>query len=104
MANIALLNICKSYGNAKVIDNLTLSISSGELITLLGPSGCGKSTTLKAIAGLVAPDAGAILVDGRDITTVPVNRRNIGMVFQSLALFPHLTVGENVMFGLLRRG
>src|SRR6185437_7711672 len=104
MADIELRNISKSYGGTKVIDNLNLSVGSGEFVTLLGPSGCGKSTTLKAIAGLVQPDAGAVLVDGKDVTSVPVNRRNIGMVFQSLALFPHLTVGENIMFGLLRRG
>jgi ABC-type Fe3+/spermidine/putrescine transport system ATPase subunit len=103
MADIELRNISKSYGGTEVINSLNLSIRSGEFVTLLGPSGCGKSTTLKVIAGLVQPDAGAVLVDGKDVTSVPVNQRNIGMVFQSLALFPHLTVGENIMFGLLRR-
>ena len=103
MAAIELRGLAKRYGTAQVIDDLNLTISSGEFVTLLGPSGCGKSTTLKAIAGLVELDAGTILIDGSDVTNVPVNRRNIGMVFQSLALFPHMTVEENVMFGLLRR-
>jgi ABC-type Fe3+/spermidine/putrescine transport system ATPase subunit len=103
MAAIELRGLFKSYGAAKVIDDLNLSVASGEFVTLLGPSGCGKSTTLKAIAGLIETDAGTILVDGVDVTNVPVNRRNIGMVFQSLALFPHMTVEENVMYGLLRR-
>jgi len=103
MATIELCGLAKSYGAAKVIDDLNLTVGSGEFVTLLGPSGCGKSTTLKSIAGLVEPDAGTILIDGMDVTNVPVNRRNIGMVFQSLALFPHMTVEENVMFGLLRR-
>jgi ABC-type Fe3+/spermidine/putrescine transport system ATPase subunit len=103
MAAIELRGLVKSYGAARVIDDLNLAVASGEFVTLLGPSGCGKSTTLKAIAGLIAPDGGTILVDGVDVTHVPVNRRNIGMVFQSLALFPHMSVEENVMYGLLRR-
>src|SRR5260221_10754140 len=101
MAAIEFRGMAKSYGAAKVIDDLNLIVGSGEFVTLLGPSGCGKSTTLKSIAGLVEPDAGTVLIDGLDVTNVPVNRRNIGMVFQSLALFPHMTVEENVMFGLL---
>jgi ABC-type Fe3+/spermidine/putrescine transport system ATPase subunit len=103
MAAIELRGLAKSFGAAKVINDLNLTVGSGEFVTLLGPSGCGKSTTLKSIAGLIEPDAGTILIDGIDVTDVPVNRRNIGMVFQSLALFPHMTVEENVMFGLLRR-
>jgi ABC-type Fe3+/spermidine/putrescine transport system ATPase subunit len=103
MAAIELRGLVKSYGAARVIDDLNLTVASGEFVTLLGPSGCGKSTTLKAIAGLIEPDAGSILIDGVDVTNVPVNRRNIGMVFQSLALFPHMSVEENVMYGLLRR-
>lgn len=104
MADIELRGIAKSYNGTRVIDDLDLKVHSGEFVTLLGPSGCGKSTTLKAIAGLIELDTGSILVDGKDVSRLPVSRRNIGMVFQSLALFPHMTVEQNVMFGLLRRG
>ena len=91
------------FGGHIAVNDLSLSAQRGEFLTLLGPSGCGKTTTLRSIAGFVKPSAGRILVDGRDITSLPAHRRNIGMVFQSYALFPHLTVQENVAFGLRMR-
>ena len=91
------------YAGQAAIDGVSFSAGRGELLTLLGPSGCGKTTTLRAIAGFVAPASGRILLDGTDISALPTHRRNIGMVFQSYALFPHLTVGDNVGFGLRMR-
>jgi putative spermidine/putrescine transport system ATP-binding protein len=92
-----------TFGEQKVIDDLSINAERGEFLTLLGPSGCGKTTTLRAIAGFVIPSAGHITVDGRDFTTLPAHKRNIGIVFQSYALFPHLSVLENVAFGLRMR-
>jgi ABC-type Fe3+/spermidine/putrescine transport system ATPase subunit len=103
MATLSLDGICKRYGASTVIDDLSLDITSGEFITLLGPSGCGKSTTLKIIAGLECPDSGLVHLGGCDVTQVPASRRGIGLVFQSLALFPHMTVAQNVAFGLRMR-
>ena len=100
VARLELVRLGKSYGNAVAVDDATLSIVGGELVALLGPSGCGKTTTLRMVAGFVAPSAGRIELGGRDITHVPANRRDIGMVFQSYALFPHMTVQRNVEFGL----
>jgi putative spermidine/putrescine transport system ATP-binding protein len=91
------------YGGQIAVDNLTLGAEKGEFLTLLGPSGCGKTTILRSIAGFVLPTRGRILVDGKNIASLPPHRRNIGMVFQSYALFPHLTVLENVAFGLRMR-
>ena len=91
------------YGGQAAIDGVSFTARRGELLTLLGPSGCGKTTTLRAIAGFVTPSAGKILLDGQDISALPPHRRNIGMVFQSYALFPHLTVRDNVGFGLRMR-
>ncbi len=85
------------------MDNLSLAVEPGAMIALLGPSGCGKTTSLRMIAGLVQPTSGEITVDGRSITSVPIHRRNIGMLFQNYALFPHMTVAENVAFGLQAR-
>lgn len=82
------------------VDQLNLKIDSGELVTLLGPSGCGKTTTLRMLAGFEFPTSGSIIVGDKDISNVAPNKRNIGMVFQSYALFPHLTVFENVAYGL----
>jgi ABC-type Fe3+/spermidine/putrescine transport system ATPase subunit len=105
MAALRLEGITKSYGDAgPVVRDLSLSIGSGEFVTLLGPSGCGKSTTLKIVAGLVAPDRGRVALGGRDVTALPASARGVGMVFQNLALFPHLTAAENVAFGLRMRG
>ncbi len=91
------------YDGRIAVNNLSFSAEKGEFLTLLGPSGCGKTTTLRAIAGFVTPASGKILIDGKDITVLPPHRRNIGMVFQSYALFPHLTVYDNVGFGLRMR-
>jgi putative spermidine/putrescine transport system ATP-binding protein len=99
-AFVELKNLTLSYGNSAAVPALDLAINEGELITLLGPSGCGKTTTMRAIAGLLTPTAGTIHIDGRDVTRVPANKRGIGLVFQSYALFPHLNAFENVAFGL----
>jgi thiamine transport system ATP-binding protein len=88
-----------SFGDATVLDDVSVRLGPGEVIALLGPSGSGKTTLLRAIAGLIPIDAGAVRVDGADVTTLPTHRRGIGMVFQDNQLFPHLTTGENVAFG-----
>ncbi len=103
-AAVQLADLTKHYGQAAAVDRLSLNIEPGELVALLGPSGCGKTTSLRMIAGLVQPSSGEIFVNGRSITRVPVHKRNIGMLFQSYALFPHLTVAQNVAFGLEMRG
>jgi ABC-type Fe3+/spermidine/putrescine transport system ATPase subunit len=94
----------KSFGSVVAVDDISLDVASGEFVSLLGPSGCGKSTLLRTVAGLVEPDGGQVILAGEDITRVAVHRRNLGLVFQSYALFPHMTVFENVAFGLRRRG
>lgn len=99
-----LTGIVKRYGAQVVVDGLDFSIRSGEFVSLLGPSGCGKTTLLRIIAGLTESDAGRVVVGDTDVTSLPAHRRNIGVVFQSYALFPHLTVGENIAFGLKARG
>jgi putative spermidine/putrescine transport system ATP-binding protein len=101
---IVLKNITRRYGNFTAIDHLSLNVEAGEFISFLGPSGSGKSTTLMMIAGFETPDSGSIAIGGRDVTSVPPYRRDIGMVFQNYALFPHLTVAENVGFSLKQRG
>jgi spermidine/putrescine ABC transporter ATP-binding subunit len=93
-----------SFGAVDALKSVDVSIRAGEFVALLGPSGCGKTTLLRCIAGLVTPRGGEILVDGRPVTHVPVYRRDLGMVFQSYALFPHMTVAENVRFGLKMHG
>ena len=94
-------NICKRYaGSAPVLQDLSLTVEPGELFFLLGPSGCGKSTLLRIAAGLIEPDSGRILADGKDIGALPPERRGMPMVFQSYALWPHMDVFENVAFGL----
>ena len=103
--HLALAGLCKDYGvGDPAVDRLDLEIRRGEFVALLGPSGCGKTTTLRMVAGLVEPTAGQILLDGDDLTAKPTHRRNIGMVFQNYALFPHMTVADNVAFGLEMRG
>ncbi len=92
------------YGETKAVDSLTLSVAKGELVALLGPSGCGKTTTLRMAAGFVRPSAGRVVVAGQDVTHLPPHKRNMGVVFQSYALFPHLTALDNVAFGLRMRG
>jgi putative spermidine/putrescine transport system ATP-binding protein len=94
----------KAFGPARVLDGVDLAVSRGEFISLLGPSGCGKTTLLRIVAGLLAPDAGRVTLDGDDLTSRPPHKRDVSVVFQSYALFPHLTVGENVAFGLEARG
>jgi len=104
MTTVTISGLTKRYGGAAAaVDDLSIEIGEGELVSLLGPSGCGKTTTLRSIAGFVEPDAGQILFDGVDITALPPERRNIGMVFQNYALFPHMTVRENLRFGLEMR-
>ncbi len=97
---IDLVNISKSYDNTQVLDELNLYIRENEFLTLLGPSGCGKTTTLRLIGGFETPDTGKIIFDGADITNLPPNQRQVNTVFQKYALFPHMTIGENIAFGL----
>src|ERR671932_2658703 len=97
---VQLQDLQRHYGEVRALDGLTIEMSPGELVTLLGPSGCGKTTALRALAGLERLDGGRVLVDGRDITHAPANRRDMGMVFQAYSLFPHLTAQDNVAFGL----
>ena len=104
MSFVDLKNICVSYdGKTNILEGLNLQIQEGELVSLLGPSGCGKTTTLRVIAGYIDTKNGEFLVDGENFTKIPVHKRNFGIVFQSYALFPHLTVRENVAFGLKMR-
>ncbi|WP_454851293.1 ABC transporter ATP-binding protein [Rhizobium binxianense] len=103
-AYLQLDKLTLAYGDTVAVKDLDLSIGRGELVALLGPSGCGKTTTMRAIAGLLNPASGRIRLDGGDITRVPANKRAVGLVFQSYALFPHLTVYENVAFGLRLKG
>ena len=104
MSRLVLDRVGKRYGQAVAVDEFSLDVAQGELIVLLGPSGCGKTTTLRMVAGFVAASAGDILLDGTSILGVPPHRRGLGLVFQSYALFPHLTVARNVAFGLEMRG
>ncbi|TKT76232.1 ABC transporter ATP-binding protein [Aquamicrobium sp. LC103] len=92
------------YGTSKVLDDLSLNVAAGELVSLLGASGCGKTTTLRLIAGFLEPTSGSITLGGRDLTKLPAHKRHIGLVFQNYALFPHLSVRDNVAFGLKQRG
>jgi putative spermidine/putrescine transport system ATP-binding protein len=100
---LSLIGLTATYGQTRAVDQLTLQIPKGELLSLLGPSGCGKSTTLRMIAGFVPPSDGKVVLDGKNITGEPPHQRNIGVVFQSYALFPHLTALDNVGFGLRMR-
>lgn len=104
MAFMTLEKIGVSYDKKKqILKGLDLAVEKGELVSLLGPSGCGKTTTLRVVAGFIEPGEGTFTLDGNDMTTVPVHKRNFGIVFQSYALFPHLTVYDNVAFGLRTR-
>src|SRR5262245_11749049 len=103
MARLELSHLSKHFGGTVAVRDVTLDVGDGEFIVLLGPSGCGKTTTLRMIAGFVAPTSGRVRLGGREVTTLPPWQRNAGMVFQSYALFPHLTVAENVAFGLEMR-
>jgi spermidine/putrescine transport system ATP-binding protein len=103
-ADVRLVDLRKSFGEVVAVDGVSIEIRAGEFFSLLGPSGCGKTTTLRMIGGFELPTGGQILLRGQDITHEPPERRPVNMVFQSYALFPHLTVFENVAFGLRRRG
>ena len=94
----------KRFDDADVLRGVSLTIETGEFVTLLGPSGCGKTTTLRIVAGLTAPDAGSVLLDGADITALPPEKRDVNTVFQSYALFPHMNVEKNIAYGLRLRG
>src|SRR5688572_724504 len=103
-SRLALAGLRKAFASTTALHQVDLETREGEFISLLGPSGCGKTTTLRCIAGFETPDAGRVLLDGRDITGQPPEQRDIGMVFQNYALFPHLTVARNLAFGLEMRG
>jgi ABC-type Fe3+/spermidine/putrescine transport system ATPase subunit len=104
MATVHLESVTKRYGATVAVQDFSLDVRDGELVTLLGPSGCGKTTTLRMVAGLIEPTSGRILFDERDVTYAPPRKRNIGFVFQTPALFPHLSVADNVAFGLSVKG
>ena len=97
---IELRDISKRFNEVQAVVDFNLKIDKGEIVSLLGPSGCGKTTTLRMIAGFEIPDEGQILLNGKDIVNLPVRSRNMGMIFQNYALFPHMTVFENIAFGL----
>lgn len=101
---LVLKNITKSFGKATVIDNLDLTIKRGTMVTLLGPSGCGKTTVLRLVAGLESPTSGQIFIDCEDVTKSSIQNRDICIVFQSYALFPHMSIGDNVGYGLRMQG
>src|SRR4051812_21621450 len=103
MSDLELRNISKAFGTTLAVDGASFSLGNGEMLAVLGPSGCGKTTTLRMVAGFIMPTAGRILLKGRDITMLPPNHRDMGMVFQNYALFPHMTVFDNVAFGLRAR-
>ena len=103
MAQVTLHRLTKQFDDTPVVKGISLTVADGEFFSLLGPSGCGKTTILRMIAGFTFPTSGTVLFDGQDVTSVPANRRNTGMVFQNYALFPHMTVFENVAFGLRTR-
>jgi ABC-type Fe3+/spermidine/putrescine transport system ATPase subunit len=102
--SLELSGVARRYGDVRAVDGVDLVVPQGGTVALLGPSGCGKSTLLRLVAGLEAPDAGRLRLDGRDLAGVPPQARGVGMVFQDFALFPHLSVTDNVAFGLVERG
>jgi len=104
MSGLTLQNVTKQFGTFTAVRNVALTVPHGTFVCLLGPSGCGKTTLMRMVAGLDLPTEGEIRLDGKDITNVPTHKRDLGMVFQSLALFPHLTVGENIAYSLRIRG
>ena len=104
MAHLSVDNVDLSFDKVPVLTRATMAVDQGEVVAVLGPSGSGKSTLLRVIAGVAAPDAGTVTLSGHDITHVPTHQRGVGMVFQDNQLFPHLTVGENVAFGLKMAG
>lgn len=104
MANVTLTDIVKRFGSFTAVHRLSMEIPEGSFVTLLGPSGCGKTTTLRMVAGLLDPSEGDIAIRGRRVNDVPIHKRNLGLVFQNYALFPHRKVAENIAFGLKYRG
>ena len=104
MAYLELQNLHRDFGSVKALDGIEIQLGEGEFLSLLGPSGCGKTTALRLVAGFDRPDAGRIVVDGKDITNVSPNKRDMGMVFQAYSLFPNMTAEQNVEFGLKIRG
>ncbi|MGB3900538.1 MAG: ABC transporter ATP-binding protein [Mesorhizobium sp.] len=104
MSGLSLDAITKTFGDFTAVDNVALNVPNGSFVCLLGPSGCGKTTLLRMVAGLEEPTNGKVILDGEDITPLPTHKRNFGMVFQSLALFPHLSVGDNIAYALRIRG
>jgi len=103
MARLEIDRVTKRYGDVHAVRDLSLDVADGEFVVLLGPSGCGKTTTLRVVAGFAEPTCGAVRLGDRDVTRLPPWKRNAGLVFQSYALFPHLTVARNVAFGLEMR-
>jgi putative spermidine/putrescine transport system ATP-binding protein len=104
MVGLELQNLVKRFGDAAAVDGASFDVGAGEIVALLGPSGCGKTTTLRLIAGFERLDTGRILLDGSDLTALPPFRRGIGLVFQDYALFPHMTVADNIDYGMRRQG
>ncbi|MDP3321050.1 MAG: ABC transporter ATP-binding protein, partial [Bosea sp. (in: a-proteobacteria)] len=102
-SHLRIEGLTKLYGATAAVEDVNLDVAQGEMLVLLGPSGCGKTTTLRLVAGFVAATRGRILVEGKDYASLPPYQRELGMVFQSYALFPHLTVAQNVTFGLRMR-
>lgn len=100
MTHLELTHIHKSFGSSVAVEDFNLTVQQGEFVSFLGPSGCGKTTTLRMVAGFEIPTSGTITINGKDLTNVPPNKRNVGMVFQSYALFPNMTVAQNVGYGL----
>src|SRR6476646_9694325 len=101
---IGVVDVSKRFGGVSAVEDVSLEIGDGEFFSLLGPSGCGKTTTLRMVAGFEAPDSGRILLRGEDVTDVGANRRPLNMVFQQYALFPHMSIHDNVAFGLKVKG
>ena len=104
MADLTLRNVCKSFGRTEVLSDIDLAFARGEFIVFVGPSGCGKSTLLQIVAGLEEPTSGAVLIGGRDVSGLPPAKRGIAMVFQTYALYPHMTVFANMAYGLKLAG
>ena len=102
--DVRLVDVTKRFGDQVAVDGITLDVTDGEFFTLLGPSGCGKTTTLRMIGGFEQPSSGTIELQGRDVTNLPPYERDVNTVFQSYALFPHLSIFENVAFGLRQIG
>src|SRR4051812_28040895 len=104
MNSLELVDVVKRFGDHAAVDGASLTVAEGEIVALLGPSGCGKTTTLRMIAGFETPTGGTIRLDGADLTALRPNRRGIGLVFQDYALFPHMTVAQNVDYGMRQHG